>query len=418
MLLPAGMPPDLYAQGGVTERPELRNWSIQVFGGTAMARSGSRFSPFTGATGEQTDPWNLVFGAGIEYMATPSFSVHMQYRYAALENDAGQAAFGNTYQSLSGGVSLYVLNLTPLDRSNARFHPYISLAGGYGRSEWSGLDGLGDSDDDHAHYGFGAGTRIRLSSMLELSLDYTYQIFDHSHAIDGYPGVDGPFASDRLAGFTAGLVFKPGRSSHPHARWYVPARDIHAWRASVDEALAANRDEWGRIIVELEEQDDRLDELTRDMSRKASQRDLSEVRLTIGMLDTQLDRMGALLEDMGSQLDEMGTGLGGDIQRIDRIHHAAGIAYMTPTLEPGIYIQTFAAVNVARAHRALEMTRDGLAELGYDTDRLAFYVHQPSGGLYTVQIGNLPDMDQADVVLTKVLDIFDDAFVYRLESDR
>jgi hypothetical protein len=404
ILILAGLPANLHSQDRVTERPELRNWSIQVFGGTSMARNGTGFSPFTGSTGVKSDVMNPSFGAGLEYMFNPSLSASFRYMYSAIENDDDYSAYENTYQAISAGLNVYFMNLTSLDRGNAWFNPYVSFFGGFGRSEWSGLEGLPDRVNEHGHYGFGAGTRIRMGSTLELSLDYTHQIFGHGHNIDGYPAVSGSFDSDRLAGFTAGLVFNLGSSRRPHSRWYSPEQDIREWRRSVDYAISGREDEWDRILSDLDSQDERLAQLNREMQEKASQRDLEEARRTIEMLEAQLDEMGA-------QFD-------GDIQRIDRIHEAAGIAHLTKTLEPGFYIQTYAAWSTRFTHRALEMTRDGLARRGYEIDRLSFFVYQLPNGLYTVQIGNLSSIDEADDVLTGVLDIFDDSFIHRLESDR
>lgn len=203
--------------------------------------------------------------------------------------------------------------------------------------------------------------------------------------------------SDRLAGFTAGLVFNMGSSRRPHSRWYSTEPATQQWRGSVDAALAEREGEFDRILADLERHQERLDQLNRELQDKAPRSDLDQARRTIAMLEEQL-------ADMESRHD-------GDIERIDHIHEAAGIAHLRSTLEPGIYIQTYASRGVRFSHRALEMTRDGLAQRGYDTDRLSFTVYQLPNGLYTVQVGNISSFDEANDVLTGVLDVFDDAFV-------
>jgi len=388
----------------IPPRPDLRKWSIQVYGGTFIARTGTGITPFTGSTGVNSDWINPAAGVGIEYMFTPSLAANLRYTYAMIENADGLASYENTYQSVSGGVSLYILNLVTLDQGHRWFNPYVSFNIGYGQSEWSGLDGLPDRDATHGHYGFGAGTRIRLGSAVDLSLDYMYHIFNPGHNVDGYRNVTASHNNDRLAGITAGLVFNLGNSRRPHSRWYSPAPATQEWRRGIDAAVSERDEEWERILSDLDRQDQRLTRLNREMQDKAGQRDVDQARRTIEMLEAQL-------REMGSQLDR-------DIERIDRIHEAAGIAHLTPTLEPGFYIQTYAAWSTRFTHRALEMTRDGLARRGYETDRLSFFVYQLPNGLYTVQIGNLSSHDEANEVLTGVLDIFDDAFIHRHQTDQ
>ena len=401
----ACLPANLFAQGQdrLPASPELRKLSIQVFGGTTMARNDTGFTPFSGSTGVRSDWANLAFGGGLEYMFNPSLSASVRYMYTTIENDDGLSSYENTYQSVSGGLNLYFMNFTRLYSGQSWFNPYISFLAGYGRTEWSNLDGLPDRSSDHGHYGFGIGTRIRMGSTMELSLDYTHQLLGHGHEIDGYSNIRGSYMSDRLAGFTAGLVFNLGSSRRPHSRWYSQEAGVQEWRRSVDAAIAGREDEWDRILADLDSQDQRLEQLNRELEEKASQRDVEQARRTIDMLETQLN--------------EMGTQFDSDIQRIDRIHDAAGLTYLTQTLQPGFYIQTFAARSARLTHRALEITRDGLAQRGYETERLSFLVYQLPNGLYTVQIGNLNTIEKADDVLTGVLEIFDDSFIHRLQTE-
>jgi len=388
----------------VPPRPELRKWSFQVYGGSFVARTGTGVTPFSGSTGVNSGWVNPAFGAGIEYMINPSLAVNVRYVYTTIENDDGLPTYENTYQSVSLGLSLYLFNLTMLDKGHSWFSPYISLNAGYGQTEWTNRVGRPDRDVTHGHYGFGLGTRIRLSSALDLSLDYMYHQFNPTYHVDGHNNINGIRDNDRVAGLMGGLVFNMGSSRRPHSRWYSPIPATQEWRRSVDSAIAGREDEWDRILSDLERQDARLAQLNREMQEKASQRDLDQARRTMDMLEAQFD-------EMGSQFDS-------DIQRIDRIHEAAGIAHLTRTLDPGLYIQTYAAWSTRFTHRALEMTRDGLAQRGYEIDRLSFFVYQLPNGLYTVQIGNLSSLEEADDVLTGVLDIFDDAFIHRLESDQ
>ena len=400
LALTIALPADVASQDreNIPPRPELRKWSLQVFGGSMVARTGTGFTPFSGSTGVNSGWVNPSFGGGIEYMATPSLALNLRYTYAVVENDDGLPSYQNTYQSVSAGASIYLLNLTMLDQGHSWFNPYVSFNIGYGQSEWTNLEGRPDRETSHGHYGFGLGTRIRLGSTVDLSLDYMYHVFNPGHHVDGHNNINGARDNDRLAGLMAGLVFNMGSSRRPHARWYSPVPATQEWRRSVDSKLAGREDEWDRILSDLERQDEHLAQLNREMQDKASQRDLDQARRTLDMLQAQLD-------DMGSQFDK-------DIQRIDQIHEAAGIAHLTRTLESGIYIQTYAAWSTRHTHRALEMTRDGLAQRGYQTDRLTFSMFQLSNGLYTVQIGNLANMDEADDVLTGTLDIFDDAFIH------
>ncbi len=400
------LPAEGFSQGRdqVPPRPELRNWSLQVYGGSFVARNGSGFTPFSGTTGVNSGWINPAFGAGIEYMVTPSLAMNLRYTYAIVENDEDLLSYENTYQSLSAGLSVYLLNLTMLDRGHSWFNPYMSLNIGYGQTEWSNLDGLPDSDVTHGHYGFGLGTRIRLSSALDLSLDYMYQVFSPGHNVDGYPNITGSYDKDRLTGFMGGLVFNMGSSRRPHARWYSPVPATQEWRRSVDTAVAGREDDWDQILSDLERQDARLSQLNQEMQEKAGQRDVDQIRRTLQMLETQVS-------EMGSQFDR-------DIQRIDRIHDAAGIAHLTRTLEPGFYVQTYAARSAWRTQRAMEMTRDGLAQRGYEIDQLSFFVYQLMNGLYTVQIGNLNSFEEADDVLTGILGVFDDAFIHQHEIRR
>ncbi|TVQ69082.1 MAG: hypothetical protein EA363_10080 [Balneolaceae bacterium] len=388
----------------VPPRPELRKWSLQVYGGSFTARTGTGFTPFSGSTGVNSGWVNPAFGAGIEYMFNPSLAANVRYVYTMIENDDGLPSYENTYQSVSFGLSLYLLSLTNLDKGHSWFSPYVSLNIGYGQSEWTNLEGRPDRDATHGHYGFGLGTRIRLGSALDLSLDYMYHQFNQGYHVDGYNIINGIRDNDRVAGFMAGLVFNMGSSRRPHARWYSPVPATQEWRRSVDSAISGREDDWDRILADLDRQDARLAQLNREMQDKASQGDLEQARRTIEVLEAQLN-------DMGSQFDS-------DIQRIDRIHEAAGIAHLTPTLEPGFYIQTYAAWSTRFTHRALEMTRDGLIRRGYETDRLSFFVYQLPNGLYTVQIGDISSLDQANDVLTGVLDIFDDAFIHQHVTER
>ena len=382
----------------VPPRPELRKWSLQVYGGSMAAKTGTGFTPFSGSTGVNSGWINPSFGGGIEYMFNPALAANVRYVYTTVENDSGLRSYQNTYQSVSLGLSLYLLKITTLDQGNSWFNPYVSLNIGYGQSEWTNLEGLPDRDVTHGHYGFGLGTRIRLGSAVDLSLDYMYHAFNPGYHVDGHTNINGLRDNDRLAGLMAGLVFNMGSSRRPHARWYSPVPATQEWRRSVDSKLAGREDDWDRILSDLERQDEHLSQLNREMQDKASQRDLEQSRRTIDMLEAQIN-------DMGTQFDN-------DIQRIDHIHEAAGIANLTRSLESGIYIQTYAAWSTRLTHRALEMTRNGLAQRGYETDRLSFSVFQLSNGLYTVQIGNLGNMDEADDVLTGTLDIFDDAFIH------
>ncbi len=392
-------PPAIQAQDAeqVPPKPDLRKWSLQIYGGTFIARTDMGITPFTGSTGVRTDIFNPSFGAGIEYMATPSLGINVRYTYAMIENDPDLRPYENIYQSVSAGVSLYILNLTMLDKGNNWFNPYISLNAGVGQSNRSGMEGVGDSDLRVGHYGFGFGTRFRLGSAVDLSLDYMYHQFNPGFHIDGYNNVNGVRVNDRLAGFMGGLVFNLGTSRRQHARWYSPVPATQEWRRSIQEAVAEREDDWDRLISDLEQQDTRLTAINRDMQDKADRRDVEEVRRAIAALEMQI----AELEDQ----------LGSDLERINEIHHAAGLAYLKKDLETGFYIQTYAARSTSRTHQALELTRDGLARRGYDTDNMTFSIFQLPSGLYSVQIGNLRNLDEADDVLTGALDIFDDSFV-------
>ncbi len=381
----------------IPPRPELRKWSLQVFGGTYISRTGSGLTPFTGSTGVKSGWINPAAGLGIEYMMTPALALNLRYTYGVVTNDDDLLSYKNTYQSVSGGVSLYIFNIATLDRSHSWFNPYVSFLVGIGQSDWTDLEGLPDWDSRYGHYGIGLGTRVRLGGSVDLSLDYTYQLFNPDLHFDGHRRVRGMHTSDRLAGFTAGLVFNMGSSRRPHSRWYSTEPATQQWRGSVDAALAEREGEFDRILADLERHQERLDQLNRELQDKAPRSDLEQARRTIAMLEEQL-------ADMESRHD-------GDIERIDHIHEAAGIAHLRSTLEPGIYIQTYASRGVRFSHRALEMTRDGLAQRGYDTDRLSFTVYQLPNGLYTVQVGNISSFDEANDVLTGVLDVFDDAFV-------
>ncbi len=393
------MPVTTLAQdsGQIPPKPDLRKWSVQFFGGTFIARTDMGITPFTGSTGVRTDLFNPSFGAGIEYMATPSLGVNIRYTYSMIENDPDFRPYENIYQSVSGGVSLYILNLTMLDRGHRWFNPYISLNAGVGHSSLSGMDGVADRSDQIGHYGFGFGTRIRLGSAVDISLDYMYHQFNPGFQLDGYPTVNGVRQNDRLAGFMGGLVFNLGTSRRQHARWYSPVPATQEWRRSVDDAVTGREDEWDRLMSDLETQDARLTEINREMQDKAQRSEVEDARRTITALELQI-----------AELEEQ---LGSDMERIDEIHQAAGIAHLKKSIQPGIYIQTYAAWSTRLTHRALEMTRDGLAQRGYETDRLSFFIYQLPNGLYSVQIGNLTSMDDADDVLTGVLDVFDDSYI-------
>ncbi len=399
LILSLCTPPAVQAQDveQVPPKPDLRKWSIQIYGGTFMARTDMGITPFTGSTGVRTDIFNPTFGGGIEYMATPSLGINVRYTYSMIENDPDVRPYENIYQSVSAGVSLYILNLTMLDKGHRWFNPYISLNAGSGHSSRSGMEGVEDRDHRVGHYGFGFGTRIKLGSAVDLSLDYMYHQFNPGFHLDGYSNINGGRVNDRLAGFMGGLVFNLGSSRRRHARWYSPVPATQEWRRSIQDAVAEREDDWDRLINDLEQQDARLAQINHDMQDKAERRDVEEARRTINALEMQI----AELENQ----------LGNDMERINEIHHAAGIAYLKKELEPGFYVQTYAAWSTRRTHRALEMTRDGLARRGYDTGRMTFSIYQLPSGLYSVQIGNLRSLDDADDVLTGVLDIFDDSFI-------
>ncbi len=381
----------------VPPQPDLRKWSIQVYGGSFIARDGMGTTPFTGTTGVRTDWINPTFGAGIEYMVTPSVGANVRYTYSIIENDPDLRPYENTYQSVTAGVSLYVLNLAMLDKGHRWFNPYVSLIAGMGHSSKTGMEGIGDQSQRVGHYGFGLGTRLRLGSAIDLSLDYMYHQFNPGFHIDGYNGINGIRDNDRLAGFTAGLVFNLGTSQRPHARWYSPVPAEQEWRRSMDEVVTEREDQWDQLMRDLDAQTNRLAEMNREMQDKADRSDVENAQRSISVLE--------------AQIAELQNQFGQEMERIDEIHEAAGIAHLKKEVDPGLYVQTYAAWSTSRTQDALEMTRNGLAERGYDVDRLSFFVYQLPNGLYTVQVGNLESLDAANDVLTGALDIFDDSFV-------
>lgn len=381
----------------IPPKPELRKWSIQLHGGTFMARTDLKVTPFTGSTGVKTRYINPSFGGGIEYMFAPALGIMVQANYALLENDSDGLAYENSYLSVSGGANLYLLNLIHPEHDSWWFNPYASAFIGMSQSKWSGRANLNDLTSRHGHYGFGLGAVIRLGSVLDWTLSYQYQMFNPGYDLDGFSNVTGSYDSDRLVGFTTGLSFKIGHSGRSHARWYSPVPANQEWRQRIDEAVTARDDEWDQVLRDIEEQEAQLEQLNRDIQTRAEKRELDQTRSAVTAIESQI-------RDMENRMDN-------DLERIEKIHRAAGFAFLTPELERGLYVQTFAAWNIRITHRALLMTRDGLADRGYDVNDLDFSVYQLPNGLFSVQIGGLASMEEANDVLTGTLDIFDDAFI-------
>ncbi len=391
-------PQSVDAQENESSSPDLRKWSINLYGGSFLARTDMNATPFTGYAGTRTRHLNPSFGADIEYMAAPGFGLRLRYDYSMIENDEDFDSFELTMQAVTAGASFYPLNALRSGERSPWLNPYISAHIGQAFSDWSGIDGVEDDDSRDATYGFGIGAKIRLGSRIDWILDYQYRYFNPGYEIDGGAGTGDTFENDRLAGFSTGFSLKFGSSERNHARWYSPSYESRQWQAGMESRMSEQEAEQEDVISMVDQQNATIESIVSDLEGKADQ--------------NQLERLLNDLADLQDDLDDLGATLDHELSRIDDIHNAAGMAYLTTEMPEGYYyVQVYAAWNKRLVQRALLQTRDTLAEEGINVNELQFYVYQVPSGLFTAQIGRFDDEPAANGVLEAALNLFDDSFV-------
>ena len=390
-------PGHIAAQDTETLSPDLRKWSINLYGGTFLARTDMNITPFTGSAGSRTRYLNPSFGADLEYMAAPALGLSLRYDYSMIENDEDFDSFELTMQSVTAGVNFYPMNVMRSGESRPWFNPYISAHIGQTMSDWSGIDGVEDDDAQHGNYGFGLGAKIRLGSRLDWILDYQYRYFNPGHEIDGGAGTGGSFESDRLAGLTTGFSIKFGSSDRNHSRWYSHAQGTTQWQQSMEARMNEQEASQQDVVHQMDQQTAIIEDIVTDLEGKADQ--------------SQLEHLVHSFNELENDLDELSSTLDHELNRMDDIHNAAGLAYLTTEMPEGYYVQVYAAWNTRLVQRALLQTRDTLAEEGINVNELQFYVYQVPSGLFTAQIGRFDDEPAANGVLEAALNLFDDSFV-------
>lgn len=393
------------AQKNEPSSPDLRKWSINLYGGSFLARTDMDITPFTGYAGTPTRHFNPSFGADIEYMATPGFGLRVRYDYSMIENDKDADSFELTMQAVTAGIRFYPLNALRSGDRSPWLNPYISADIGQAFGDWSGIDGVADDDSRDATYGFGFGTKVRLGSRIDWILDYQYRYFDPEVAIDGGAGTGDTFESDRLAGISTGFSVKFGSSDRNHARWYSPSYESRQWQTGMEPRMNEQETTQEDVITTMDQQNATIESILSDLEGKADQSQLQLLIDDLAELQVDLDGLSATLDDFSTTLDH-------ELSRIDDIHNAAGLAYLTTGMPEGYYyVQIYAAWNKRLVQRALMQTRETLSDEGINVNELAFYVFQVPGGLFTAQIGQFEDKTDANGVLEAALDLFDDAFV-------
>lgn len=387
----------------IPPEPEMRKWSFSIYGGTVMGRSGTGLTPFTGSTGSRTAWINPHVGGSIEYMVTPSFAIAADYTYSIIENDSDDPSFKNEHHSISLATNIYIMNLFDSNRETSWFNPYLSLFAGNSHSSYSNIQGVADYSNWRGHFGYSLGTKIRLGDYIDWKLAYQYKFYNPWMKVDGGAGRPGIYENDRLAGFVTGLSIKLGKADRgPHARWYSPVQAVQEWRQEMDQLVKLRESQWSDLLNRMDRQEARLEQLEREMQNKADKSTLTETQRAIAALE--------------ARVAELEARLGENLERIDEIHRAAGIAHLTTDVVPGYYVQTFAAWSARITQRALDMTRHGLKEQGYNVDEMNFFLYQIPNGLYTVQIGPFPGFTAARQVLPGAIEVFDDSFIRTIDE--
>lgn len=225
MFLALVLPPDLYAQPGqISEAPDLRNWSVQVHGGSYLSNINLRFTPFTGSTGIPSRVFNPAVGAEIEYMFSPSLALKAGFIYSDIRSDLVSNPYRNEYQSASLALNIYLLKLFESRLPFGRVNPYLSLRAGQTRASYSEVRNKEPRTGTAGHYGYALGARIYLTDRFDLTALYHYTYYNPAVQIDGGPSGRGQFENDRVVGLLLGVSLKLGGSDRPHARWHPRAR--------------------------------------------------------------------------------------------------------------------------------------------------------------------------------------------------
>jgi len=280
-----------------------------------------------------------------------------------------------------------VLNLNQLLKLNkitSSFNPFLSAGLGLDIFDFeSSQESFSDVD---ASFSIGAGLYYNLTERLDLFSQYEYQF--STNLLDNKPT---GFGSDVLGTVTGGVRINFGKKGKKHLSWSPPAFEIP--EEEYKELVAASN---------------RLRKLESDYQNLQNEFSRKEQELLIGQRES--DRKIAGLRANVDSLENYVAGLKAENDSLkkvnERLEKNCG---QTTELQPGHYIQIFAAAELANA---MNVRRDAISRL---TDRLSspstqvFITSRRS--YYEVLIGVFKQMSETDDILEKMIQVHRDAFV-------
>lgn len=379
--------------------PERNKLSIQLYGGSYIARTNLGITPFTGAIGVNTRYFNPSFGADIEYMPISTLGIKGMYNYTIIEGD--DVSFKNTYHSISGGVNLYLRNIMLPERETSRFSPYLSLIIGQSKHDWDGA-----SSEWSGHYGYGLGTKIQLGGRIDWLLNYQYKYFNPGASVAGV-GVNS-FERDRLASLMTGLSVKFGSSSNPHARWYSPVAHTRQAVEKVDEASRRRDAEWDQVLQNMDAQAARMaqiEEATADSDQWVKQ---DELKRTIAEMESKMAQLAEELEEKAAKMEVK------EVKPepvVEEKPEPKPSEWLVSDLAAGFYIQAFASRDLDAAEREIAKMVSQLEEQGISVRDHGFVIYQQANGFYTVRVGPYASLLEARGVLPNTQNVFEDAYI-------
>jgi len=360
---------------------EFSRLSLLLNGGATIGNGGSGFKFFRSSMSieNKTTP---SFGASIQYALTPTWTVEGGYKYTRAE------ALNNSFETDVNTIIIRnVLNLNQLLKLNkitSSFNPFLSAGLGLDIFDFeSSQESFSDVD---ASFSIGAGLYYNLTERLDLFSQYEYQF--STNLLDNKPT---GFGSDVLGTVTGGVRINFGKKGKKHLSWSPPAFEIP--EEEYKELVAASN---------------RLRKLESDYQNLQNEFSRKEQELLIGQRES--DRKIAGLRANVDSLENYVAGLKAENDSLkkvnERLEKNCG---QTTELQPGHYIQIFAAAELANA---MNVRRDAISRL---TDRLSspstqvFITSRRS--YYEVLIGVFKQMSETDDILEKMIQVHRDAFV-------
>jgi len=360
---------------------EFSRLSLLLNGGATIGNGGSGFKFFRSSMSieNKTTP---SFGASIQYALTPTWTVEGGYKYTRAE------ALNNSFETDVNTIIIRnVLNLNQLLKLNkitSSFNPFLSAGLGLDIFDFeSSQESFSDVD---ASFSIGAGLYYNLTERLDLFSQYEYQF--STNLLDNKPT---GFGSDVLGTVTGGVRINFGKKGKKHLSWSPPAFEIP--EEEYKELVAASN---------------RLRKLESDYQNLQNEFSRKEQELLIGQRES--DRKIAGLRANVDSLENYVAGLKAENDSLkkvnERLEKDCG---QTTELQPGHYIQIFAATEI---NNAMNVRRDAISRL---TDRLSspstqvFITSRRS--YYEVLIGVFKQMSETDDILEKIIQVHRDAFV-------